>query len=160
MKIFLFFLMMVSSAAFAEQTPWEKLHAHLLQPENYYQKYNLFLLENIIPDKTVPHQADYFETAQVIVHPDGSLTPIGTKVFTETWTLDADNNWDVDQWRFTATDDGVPTALVHNHIVETQDTIVVKYEQLPDQDPTSPAAAAVWQAALERWFAWDSGPQR
>jgi len=156
MKTFLILLAMISSTAFADQTPWEKLHAHLLQSENYYQKYNMFLLENIVPDKSVPHQADYFETDHVIIHEDGSLTPIGTRVFTETWTLTADNNWDVDQWHFRANDAGVPSEVFHAHVVETQDSIVLKYEILPDQDPNAPAAAAVWQAALDRWFAWES----
>ena len=155
MKLILVTLFLIASGAHAEESSWEKLHDRLLESQNYYSEYNMFLLENITPNKFLDHQADYIKTANVIVNSDNTLTPVGVRTISETWKLTAESTWDIDQWKHTADDGGTLVSVEHYHIVETQDNIVLAYEILPVKPASDPEEIANWQSVLERWYTWN-----
>jgi len=100
-------------------------------------------------DETQDHQADYLSTVgffddQSNYHVDH------LEAVSETWTLDAEKNWHIDQWIFVLSASGDITKTMRREIVRTQTGIVLKLDSLP---ATAEESAAHWGKLLQEWFA-------
>ncbi|WP_413612439.1 hypothetical protein [Bdellovibrio sp. HCB-110] len=106
-------------------------------------------VSNIVPnDPTKDHQADYLSTVG-FVDDNGNYNPRHVEAVSETWTLDAEGNWHVDQWIFLIGIEASIQKAYHREIVKTPSGMVTKLETIAT---TSEEENAKWSDLLEAWF--------
>ncbi len=99
------------------------------------------------------HQADYFSTVGGF-QPNGTFVVDHIETVSETWTISADGQRDVDQWLFMATREGDLSRTLHMHVVETADGQVLQDDVVP---VTADEAMVRWVGQLNAWYAVTTG---
>lgn len=103
-------------------------------------------------DPTQVHQADYFSVIGYPTTDGSSFSVMSVSAVSETWDIDADGNWDVDQWIYRLSAEGELTGISHNRLVETQDGYVLRYDSFPTKGPEDAGELAHWGLKLEEWL--------
>lgn len=115
--------------------------------------FDLLVLSKITPnDKSVPHQAEYFSAVGGYTGP-GNFKVLDIAVESEKWTINADNNWYVEERGWIATPDGKMKQIKTAILVETMTGRVLDYRETPNGGVDDPKEAAIWNAKLEEWYA-------
>lgn len=106
-------------------------------------------VSSIVPnDPSKDHQADYLSTVGS-VDENGNYIPHHVEAVSETWKLDAEGNWNVDQWIFVVGIDGDIQTVYRRELVKTPEGMVTKLETIsttPEEEHTK------WSDLLIQWF--------
>lgn len=106
-------------------------------------------VSNIVPnDPTKNHQADYLSTVG-FVDENGNYIPHHAEAVSETWTLDTEGNWNVDQWIFVVGIDAGIQTVYRREIVKTPEGMITKLETI---STTSEEEYTKWSDLLNQWF--------
>lgn len=149
------FALCLSTSAFAART-FDELVQHAVAHGTITdtQVGSYYTLQDLQPnDRSVAHQAEYFSVVGQEL--SGTFKPHHLEVVSENWRIDANGNWDVEQWGFVVSLSGVVTRFIHNHLVEQRDGIVLIYDRIPT---TSAESESAWQKLLQMWENKDAAP--
>jgi hypothetical protein len=117
-------------------------------------------LTKITPlDAGQPHQADYFSAVGYPDTESGNFSVMYLSAVSETWAIDANSNWDVDQWIYQLSTSGELTSLSHNHLVEEQDGRIVLYDGISTKGADDPGELQHWGVKLDEWERAGLSPQ-
>lgn len=110
-------------------------------------------LARIVPNDTgKPRSADYF-TAEVVVA-NGQVIPRRFDVVSENWTINADGNWEIEQYIFLITTSANLEKVTHQRVIETPDMHLIRVEQIPVPSLEDPAVVAALKIRMDAWFQW------
>lgn len=95
------------------------------------------------------HQADYFSTVGRIIN--DKYVPIWVSVVSETWRVNADGHWDIDQWIYYVDLYGALYDTKHITMIITQESRVLEHVGHP-VDAEDPAEVARWGRMASEWM--------
>lgn len=88
-------------------------------------------------DLSGPHLIEYFSAVGGQSVSDGKFYVGHLELVWENWSVNEDNNWDIDQWLFIINKDTTLSASWHNHLIETRSGGVLLDERIKETDATT-----------------------
>lgn len=142
------FALCLSATAFAAQTFDELVQTAITKGIEMPTEAGTYrTLERITPnDRAIAHRAEYFSVVGWNI--DGEFRADHLEIVSENWKIDADGNWDIEQWGFVVLLNGKTIRFMHNRLVERQDGRVLIYDGIPT---TTAEATAAWDQLLQMW---------
>ena len=116
---------------------------------DYGQFRSLTRITPLSTDK--PHQADYFSAVGYPDSESGRFSVMYLSAVSETWAIDANGNWDVDQWIYQLTTEGELASVAHYHLVEQPDGRVLGDDVVPTKGADDPGELQHWGEKLAEW---------
>lgn len=111
----------------------------------------ILYLSRVIPnDPTVPRKADYLTARGVYVN--NRFVTFSVNTVTEIWTIDADNNWNIDQIIRRISPEGALQSVYHSVLVEDQRGFIISSKVIPSGAPSSPEELQAWGEKLKDWL--------
>jgi hypothetical protein len=118
-------------------------------PDGYLLHY---LTQMTPPDTTRTHQSDYFSVVGAYTGAN-QFTVLDVSVVSETWTLNSDGNWEIEQWIHEVHPNGDLYRVDHSSMVESPDGSILDMKDFPVGSPSSDTELQKWDAALMNWYA-------
>ena len=134
---------------------WKNLVDKVVNQGNILQTQagEIRFLESVVPaDTSKPHQGEYL-TARGAKDQDGQYQVSSVTAISESWTIDADGNWNIAQQMLIASPSGELVSVVRELLVETQDRQVVSTDQTPGPAVDDPATLSSWGDKIKLWSA-------
>lgn len=109
-------------------------------------------LSKIVPaDLENTHSANYFSTVGY-TNEKNEYVPGYVSVVSENWVLNAQNNWEIDQWLYLISLDGNLRGIWHNFLIETKVGSVLEYKSLPVEGIDQPSSLDNWSKKMGEWL--------
>ncbi|MNJ96773.1 hypothetical protein D3C87_145060 [compost metagenome] len=164
MKTWFFAMTMMSSVAAGAATSqvtalgnnpkWEALLGEMIfkgdrtETQNGY--YMTLTHQVALPAPAEGHHVEYISTVGYYDH-TGIYQPMRVEAVSETWRIDRNGNWDIDQWLFVISIAGDVVRGQHVHLVETRTGSIVEYDYLRT---TEEEQLQQWKGISDNWYLW------
>jgi hypothetical protein len=140
------------------------LHSSEIQQQNWSKLLNIvehtgkilespygdyLFVEHIEPnDTSVAHVANYFSLVGGR-DTDGKFHYSRVEVVSEDWQINADGNWQIDQWLFRISPEGQVLSSSRVDMIQTKGRVVLKHESTALDEQTQ---TIQWQRILNGWY--------
>lgn len=149
---------MVSVSAGAKETwdasGWDRLVSAAIQSgeSQTIDGYAEFrFLSRIEPnDMTQPRVAQYFTVMGASAGDEFNIG--GIWIIREDWSINADGDWEVDQWIYTSKREGALISEAHNWMKQSPNGRVLDYKTFPPASALDPATVGRWHAKVSEWI--------
>lgn len=126
----------------------EKIKTEGSSTDTQFGLYKTLSQKVALPAPSRGHHVDYFSTVG-FDDSEGVYQAVQLEGVSETWRIDENGHWDIDQWQFVVEVDGQLRLSRHIHFVEKLDGSILEYESLP---VTEEEKAQQWEFFLNKWY--------
>lgn len=153
MKALLFSITLIFGlAAGATTSSWDDLKARMVSEgastETQYGIYMTLTDRVDLPAPVKGHHVDYI-SAVGQYDLTGTFVTYRIESVSETWKIDQNGNWDIEQWLFMTNPAGEVLRSNHIHLVESPTGSILAYDYIPT---TEEEFSHQWKSTVTKWI--------